>query len=106
MDCSRRKQSWFYNSYEQIPIGYIPTCKILFIVPCVLLRLGEMYRSICQPSFIHISKNKIFFLLIIEEMYCVILHVHDENCPGLITIMNRFYTDTKQHAKQCSSIAG
>jgi hypothetical protein len=43
--------SWFYNNYEWIPSIYIPSCKTMFIVRCVIIHLGEMQLSVCQPIF-------------------------------------------------------
>jgi hypothetical protein len=72
----------------------------MFIFRCVLLRLEEVFCSVCQPSFCTFFQEKSVLLLIILEKYGVILADQDEKCPGFKTIMNRFHTATNQHAKK------
>jgi hypothetical protein len=36
----------------------------------------------------------------IEEEYCIMWIVQDENCPGFITIKNRFVTAIHHHANE------
>jgi hypothetical protein len=67
----------------------------------MVLRLGEMHHSVCQPY----PKNKVLFLQIIEEKFCVLWIVQKGNIPGFIIIMNRFHTVTHQHEKQRLQLA-
>jgi hypothetical protein len=63
---------------------------------CVLLRLADLYISVTS---IHVPNNKLTFLLIIEEKYCIISIFQDENYTGFVTIMDRIHTATHEHAK-------
>jgi hypothetical protein len=63
----------------------------------MVLRLISLYSFYFS---IHLPKNEVTLSVIIEEKYCEIWIIRDENCPGFMTIVNRFHIATHQHSKQ------